>query len=188
MKLRRNRKWIFSKERTPVIYLRIKGGEVFYIGETEDLRQGRPFRNGDSYAETEQSNKIYELAGNLQHKKELKLEKDVDFYKGYIGDYDYVICLKAPKNKKRREYWEAYLIVKHKPLMMNIKHYTRRFKGFNAPTQKETEEHQAKAVDRFTQYSNNNLRKNIKRHMLKGLTMYVNGNHCLKIISRDKQA
>ena len=159
MKSRMNRKLIFTKERIPIIYLRIKGEEVFYIGETDDLRQGRPFRNGDTDQEKEQ-----------------------------IGDYNYVICLNAPKNKKRREYWEACLIVKYKPLMQNIEYYLKRLKCFNAHTQKETEEHQAKAVDRFTTYNNNNLRKNIKRHMLKGLTMYVKGNDWLKIISGNKHA
>jgi hypothetical protein len=32
-----------------------------------------------------------------------------------VGDFDVVKILKAPKNKKRRKYWEAWLICKLKP-------------------------------------------------------------------------
>ena len=41
-----------------------------------------------------------------------------------IGEYDYVITIPACKNEKRRRYWEAYCIVKFKPLHnRNVKQY-----------------------------------------------------------------
>lgn len=39
------------------------------------------------------------------------------------GDYDLIKILKAPKNIKRRRYWEALLICKLKPILQNIKDY-----------------------------------------------------------------
>src|SRR6056300_316619 len=52
------------------------------------------------------------------------------------GNFDIVKILKAPKDLKRRHYWEAYLIVKLKPLMnMQIDVYQYRYKiGNNIET------------------------------------------------------
>ena len=54
------------------------------------------------------------------------------------GNFDIVKILKAPKDLKRRHYWEAYLIVKLKPLMnMQIDVYQYRYKiGNNIETKK----------------------------------------------------
>ena len=54
------------------------------------------------------------------------------------GNFDIVKILKATKDLKRRHYWEAYLIVKLKPLMnMQIDVYEYRYKiGNNIKTKK----------------------------------------------------
>ena len=39
------------------------------------------------------------------------------------GDYDLIKILKAPKDIKRRRYWEALLICKLKPILQNIENY-----------------------------------------------------------------
>lgn len=38
------------------------------------------------------------------------------------GEFDMVKILKAPKNLKRRKYWEAYLVIKLKPAMQLSAH------------------------------------------------------------------
>ena len=49
-----------------------------------------------------------------------------------VGDFDIVKTLKAPKNLKRRHYWEAYLILKLKPLyQLNNKIYKYRYDEAN---------------------------------------------------------
>ena len=55
-----------------------------------------------------------------------------------VGDFDIVKTLKAPKNLKRRHYWEAYLILKLKPLyQLNNKIYKYRYdKANNIKTHK----------------------------------------------------
>jgi len=48
------------------------------------------------------------------------------------GDYDTIKILKAPKNLKRRHYWEAWLILKLKPVMQVKLHvYSKRFNEGN---------------------------------------------------------
>jgi hypothetical protein len=48
------------------------------------------------------------------------------------GDYDTIKILKAPKNLKRRHYWEAWLILKLKPIMQAKLHvYLKRFNEGN---------------------------------------------------------
>jgi hypothetical protein len=80
------RQKIFNKTQEPVIYLRYINGVVSYIGETEDWKKGRPFRDGGSFDQ-----------------------------KDNTGDYDKVRLLKANINSERRRYWEAVLIIKYKP-------------------------------------------------------------------------
>jgi len=41
------------------------------------------------------------------------------------GDYDMIKILKAPKDKMRRHYWEAYLVIKLKP-EMQLSHFCNR--------------------------------------------------------------
>ena len=38
---------IFKKKKEPAIYLRYSNNVIMYIGETQDWRMGRPFRDGD---------------------------------------------------------------------------------------------------------------------------------------------
>ena len=83
------RQKIFNKTQEPVIYLRYINGVVSYIGETEDWKKGRPFRDGGSFDQ-----------------------------KDNTGDYDKVRLLKANINSERRRYWEALLICKLKPILV----------------------------------------------------------------------
>lgn len=39
-----------------------------------------------------------------------------DTMKEWVGDFDVVKILRAPKNKQRRKYWEAWLICKLNPM------------------------------------------------------------------------
>jgi len=65
----------------PAIYIRMLGGKVMYVGETENWKMGRPMR----------------------------VDPDV-------GEYDQVVILKACKSRKRRMYWEAFLVCKLSPV------------------------------------------------------------------------
>tara|TARA_Y100000034_G_C6695655_1_gene306541 strand:- start:40 stop:576 length:537 start_codon:yes stop_codon:yes gene_type:complete len=82
--MRKNRLIIKSSSNPnsyPAIYIRMLGGKVMYVGETENWKMGRPTRVGSD-----------------------------------IGEYDQVVILKACKNRKRRMYWEAFLVCKLGPL------------------------------------------------------------------------
>jgi len=43
--------------------------------------------------------------------------------KEWVGDFDVVKILRAPKNKQRRKYWEAWLICKLNPMNQKPKLY-----------------------------------------------------------------
>lgn len=58
------------------------------------------------------------------NKKLMYIGESVSFLKArharddlHAGEYDTIKILKAPKDKKRRHYWEAYLVLKLKPEM-----------------------------------------------------------------------
>jgi|TARA_Y100000114_G_scaffold70497_1_gene64469 hypothetical protein len=89
-------KIIENKGKEPVIYIRYYKGNILYIGETSDLRMGRPFR---------EKNKSYE---NIR-----------------IGDWDKIRLLKASNDPNKRRWWEAWLICKLKPKNQKINLYKR---------------------------------------------------------------
>ena len=92
-------KIIKNKGKEPVIYIRYNEEKILYIGETDDQRRGRSFRNEPR-----------------------------------IGDWDYVRQLKAPSDRKRRKYWEAYLICKLKPINQKTNTYYTLIKKQNKDT------------------------------------------------------
>jgi hypothetical protein len=66
------------------------------------------------------------------NKKLMYVGESASFLKGRharddlnVGEYDTVKILKAPKNKIRRNYWEAYLVIKLKP-EMQLSHFCNR--------------------------------------------------------------
>ena len=52
---------IFTNKPEPVIYFRFHLGALMYIGETQDLKQGRPFRDGDKDAHKESHNRFRKI-------------------------------------------------------------------------------------------------------------------------------
>ena len=130
---------IFTTKAEPVIYFRMWKGIIMYIGETSDLKRGRPFRKGDTDCELSKSeteiNTVLDKIGKRRftHKHLENLDKSQKIRDNrYIGEYDKIITIKASKNSKRRQYWEAYFIVKYKPICMsNISRYVKMLKGKN---------------------------------------------------------
>jgi hypothetical protein len=106
---------VFIKEDEPVIYFRFHNNVLMYIGETHDLRSGRPFRNG--HEETIGDKKFLTEVEEAVEKTDKRL---VASYARYIGDYDKVITITASRNEKRRRYWEAYMVVKLQPLQQRL--------------------------------------------------------------------
>jgi len=133
------RQKIFNKTQEPVIYLRYINGVVSYIGETEDWKKGRPFRNGASFDQ-----------------------------KDNTGDYDEVRLLKANVNSERRRYWEAVLITKYKPFNQQKvlkKYYTLTNKDMEKDEKLNT--HFNDKIKIMRKNTNNKLRLAAKIHLLK---------------------
>ena len=77
---------IYRKEKDyPIIYLRYLNNKLIYVGESGSLFSNRHVRLPEH-------------------------DRGSD-----AGDFDLVKTLKAPKDKMKRQYWEAYLVLKMKP-------------------------------------------------------------------------
>ena len=125
----------------PVIYIRVWNGVVTYVGETCDIKQGRPFR-----------------------------------YDTDIGNYDKIYTIKACKNDERRRYWEAYCVVKFKPLLQ------KKIKGYYKKLEKNiTEEQIHKNTEKkFPIFNKNNLDNMIKQELKRKILA------CENLISAEK--
>ena len=179
---------IFTNQPEPVIYFRFHKGALMYIGETQDLKQGRPFRDGEKDLHKESHNRFRTIV----HKKRLrtadfeKIEKmENKLYDRYIGEYDKVITIKASKKPRRRKYWEAYFIVKYTPAAMSgIDKYVKLLKGRNYVL---SEQEKEKMLDgrkaHFNAFSKANQESIIKKlefQQLTGMQMYVDASESLE--------
>ena len=166
-------KKVFAKQMEPVIYFRFQNNVLMYIGETHDLRTGRPFRTeseitiGNKYKKTDRT-------GNL--------------YKTYIGDYDKVITIKASRDINRRKYWEASLIIKLQPLRQNIKYYNSRLKRKDLSAN-EKEQIKMEKTKKWEVFSKNNKKKIIKILLTKklyALKNLVSAEKCLRSVRKER--
>ena len=186
---------IFTNKPEPVIYFRLQKGAIMYIGETWDLKQGRPFRKGDAECEIYKSDKKLK---ELINKKRLnatylenfeKMEKNRD--DRYIGEYDRIIIVKASKNSKRRQYWEAYFIVKYKPAAMaHINRYVKILKGRNYKLSEQEKEkilNGRKAhLDTFSRKNQESIIKKLMSRQLMGIQMYTDARKCLESVKKNE--
>ena len=94
-----------------------------------------------------------------------------------IGEYDYVITIPTCKNEKRRRYWEAYCIVKFKPIHnKNVKQY---YTFINKPYSKEKINLHLKKI--FPEFKKLNIDRMIKKEMQRKIYALEN------LISATKQ-
>ena len=178
---------IFTNQPEPVIYFRFHKGALMYIGETQDLKQGRPFRDGDKDAHKESHIRFRKIV----HKKRLrttdfeKIEKmENKLYDRYIGEYDKVITMKASKNPRRRKYWEAYFIVKYKPATMSgIDKYVKLLKGRNYKLSGQEKEKMLNGrkvhLNAFSKANQESIIKKLEFQQLTGMQMYVDASESL---------
>ena len=97
-----------------------------------------------------------------------------------IGEYDYVITIPTCKNEKRRRYWEAYCIVKFKPLHNKNfkKYYTLIYKKYNEEAYEEYNLHLKKI---YPEFKKSNIDRMIKKEMQRKLYALEN------LVSATKQ-
>ncbi len=107
-------------------------------------------------------------------------------YELEIGEYDYIITVPACSNERRRRYWEAYCIVKFKPLKnRNLKIYhTLLNKKYSE------EEINLKLKKIFPDFRRKNLNRMIKTVMLKKIYALDNSiiaTKQLKILKEERR-
>jgi hypothetical protein len=174
-------KKVFTKQMEPVIYFRFQNNVLMYIGETHDLRNGRPFRTASEIT--------------LCNKKSLKNEKSFrkkdrngNIYETYIGDYDKVITIKASRDVNRRRYWEASLIIKLQPFQQNIKYYNSRLKRKNFSVN-EKEQIEMEKTKKWEVFKKNNKKKIIKILLTKklyALKNLISAEKCLRLVRQER--
>jgi len=178
---------IFKKKKEPAIYLRYSNNVIMYIGETQDWRMGRPFRDGDDpkYRDKQLMDKLNKLKPKSiktirNYKGEMvDITEDFDPYKYSIGDFDKIRILKAPSNSKRRKYWEAVLITKLKPITQTTtidRYYTIAAKGRYDP--KEVNDSLRKNVEIYTVES-------IKKRKRNYMYQIIDGYNNLKLLKEE---
>ena len=164
-----NKHKIFNRRAEPVIYIRKFLGVIMYIGETQDWRKGRPFRDGD---DPKMLNSEF-----LSKFVENNPGKDFDPYRYSIGNWDQVRMLPASSDPKRRRYWEAVLITKYKPLTQtnNIwKYHTIIKKNINITEMlKENTQNQKEAVMKMRENNNKKLERHYKFQILEGMNNLI---------------
>ena len=77
------------------------------------------------------NNKLLYVGESISFIKSRHCRDDID-----AGDFDLIKVLKAPKNLKRRKYWEAYLICKLNPINQNISKYNNLIERTNGTSNK----------------------------------------------------
>ena len=164
-----NKHKIFNRQAEPAIYIRKFLGVIMYIGETQDWRKGRPFRESD---DPKMLNSEF-----LSKFVENNPDKDFDPYRYSIGNWDQVRMLPASSDPKRRKYWEAVLITKYKPLTQTNtiwKYYTTIKKNINiTEVQKETAEIHKEAVMKMSKNNNKKLERHYKFQILEGMNNLI---------------
>ena len=189
---------IFTTKAAPVINFRMWKGIIMYIGETSDLKRGRPFRKGDADCERSKSeteiNTVLDKIGKrrFKHKHLENLDKSQKIRDNrYIGEYDKIITIKASKNSKRRQYWEAYFIVKYKPICMsNISRYVKMLKGKNYKVSEQEKEEilkvQKAGLDAFSRKNQKSIIKKLMFQQLTGIQMYTDARKCLESVKQNE--
>jgi len=180
---------IFYNKKEPAIYLRYCNNVVMYIGETQDWKRGRPFREGDDpkYKDKELIDKFNKLKPkSIKQIKNYKgqlidIEQDFDPYRFSIGNFDKIRILKASSNAKRRRYWEAVLITKLKPITQTTgmdKYYTIAAK-------------QREGYKKINNCLKNNVEIFIKESLKKRKTKYmfqiIDAYHNLKLLNDEEK-
>ena len=179
---------IFQNKKEPAIYLRYCNNVIMYIGETQDWRMGRPFRNGDDpkYRDKQLMDKFNKLKPKSiktikNYKKEMvDIEEDFDPYKYSIGNFDKIRILKAPSNSKRRRYWEAVLITKLKPITQTTtiqKYYSVAARG--RYDSKKIKDSLRKNVEIF-------IEENLKKRKRNYMCQIIDGFNNLKLLREEK--
>ena len=169
---------LFKNKKEPAIYIRFCNKVVMYIGETQDWRMGRPFRDGDDpkYKDKQLMEKLNKLKPkSIKTIKNYKgqmvdIIEDFDPYKYSIGNFDEIRILKAPSNSKRRRYWEAVLVTKYKPITQTNtlnQYYTiaNKWENYNP---KKVNDSLTKNVEIFTEENNKKLRRSCMYQIIEG--------------------
>tara|TARA_R110000796_G_scaffold130260_1_gene245875 strand:+ start:199 stop:759 length:561 start_codon:yes stop_codon:yes gene_type:complete len=184
---------IFENKKQPAIYIRFFNKVIMYIGETQDWKMGRPFRDGDDpkYRDKQLMDKLNKLAPknkktSIDTKKyEEIITEDFDPYKYSIGNFDKIRILKAPSNSKRRRYWEAVLITKYQPITQTNtlnQYYTLTKKKYNS---EEIKNSLRKKVDLFTKENTKKMKRNYMYQIIDGVNNLKTLNKFIKEEKRN---
>ena len=100
---------IKNKGKKPVIYIRYKDGKVLYIGETDDHRKGRPFREENEKEKIGDwdSIKLLNASKNVSRRRywEAYLICKLKPSSQYVSKYFSLDNLRRKNNKERLFYW-----------------------------------------------------------------------------------